>query len=94
MKTATAALGGTFDDHDSLVQDDPVGEQSARRSRPEDDDRQLLTRVAAKDTQTLTVLYQRYAPRIGRFLGKLLTHHDLIEEAVNDTMLVVCVINK
>ncbi|MBA3493312.1 MAG: sigma-70 family RNA polymerase sigma factor [Gammaproteobacteria bacterium] len=89
MKTATAALRGTFDDHDSLVQNDPVGKESAPRSRPEDDDRRLLTRVAAKDTQALTLLYQRYAPRIGRFLGKVLKHYDLIEEAVNDTMLVV-----
>lgn len=89
MNTATAALGGAFDDFDSLVQDDPVGEQSAPRSRPADDDRRLLTRVAAKDTQALTWLYQRYAPRIGRFLGKFLKHHDLIEEAVNDTMLVI-----
>ncbi|MGH8537156.1 MAG: RNA polymerase sigma factor, partial [Gammaproteobacteria bacterium] len=89
MKTVTAALGGTFDDHDSLVQNDSVGKEFAPRSRSEDDDRRLLTRVAAKDTQALTVLYQRYAPRIGRFLGKVLKHYDLIEEAVNDTMLVV-----
>jgi len=66
MKTATAALRGTFDDHDSLVQNDPVGKESAPRSRPEDDDRQHLTRVAAKDTQTLTLLYQRYAPPPGK----------------------------
>ncbi|MGH8532739.1 MAG: RNA polymerase sigma factor [Gammaproteobacteria bacterium] len=93
MTTATDTLWGALDRHDRGVADKSVGDHdapiSARRSRPEDDDRRLLTRVAAKDTQALTLLYQRYAPRIGRFLGKVLKHHDLIEEAVNDTMLVL-----
>jgi RNA polymerase sigma-70 factor (ECF subfamily) len=55
----------------------------------EDDDLRLIARVAAKDQQAITILYQRYAPRLGRFLSRSLKSDVLVDEAVNDTMLVV-----
>ena len=55
----------------------------------EGEDRQLMARVAAKDQQAFTLLYQRYAPRLGRFLSKSLKSHTLVNDAVNDTMFVL-----
>jgi RNA polymerase sigma-70 factor (ECF subfamily) len=55
----------------------------------EDDDLRLMARVAAEDQQAITLLYQRYAPRLGRFLSRSLKSNVLVDEAVNDTMLVV-----
>ncbi len=42
------------------------------RSLREDDDLRLMARVAAKDQRAFTILYQRYAPRLERFLSKFL----------------------
>ncbi|MGH2361153.1 MAG: RNA polymerase sigma factor [bacterium] len=93
MTTATDGLRGTLDRHDRRVTDKSVGEHdapiSATGSLREHDDLQLIARVAARDQQAFTILYQRYAPRLGRFLSKLLKSHALVDEAVNDTMLVV-----
>jgi RNA polymerase sigma-70 factor (ECF subfamily) len=55
----------------------------------ENDDLRLMARVAAKHQQAFTLLYQRYAPRLGRFLSRSLKSDVLADEAVNDTMLVV-----
>ncbi|MGH8614435.1 MAG: RNA polymerase sigma factor [Gammaproteobacteria bacterium] len=93
MKTAIDTLRGALDGHDRLVGDKSVGDHaapiSATGSLPEDDDRQLIARVAVKDPQAFTLLYQRYAPRLGRFLSKALKNHERVEEAINDTMLVL-----
>jgi RNA polymerase sigma-70 factor (ECF subfamily) len=79
--------------HDRGVSDKPVGEHdapiSAMGSLREDDDLRLIARVAAKDQQAFTILYQLYAPRLGRFLSKSLKSDTLVNEAVNDTMVVV-----
>lgn len=55
----------------------------------EDDDGALILRVAARDRQAFETLYHRYAPRLARYLAKLLRQRDLVEEVCNDAMLVV-----
>ena len=93
MTTTTATLRGALERHDRGVADQSVGDhdtpRSATRWLPEDDDRQLMARVAVKDQQAFTLLYQRYAPRLGRFLSKSLKSHARVDEAVNDTMFVL-----
>ncbi len=90
MTITTDTLRGALDGHDSRVPDKSAGEHDAPISaRGWDEDRQLIARVQAQDQQAITLLYQRYAPRLGRFLSKLLKSHTLVDEAVNDTMLVV-----
>lgn len=93
MTTATDTLWGTLDRHDMGVPDQSAGEHEAPRSDmgslPEDDDRRLMARVAVKDQQALTLLYQRYAPRLGPFLSKSLKSRALVTEALNDTMFVL-----
>ena len=53
----------------------------------EDDD--LLRRVAAQDRKAFEMLYRRYAPRLGRYLLKLLRQREWVDEAVNDTLMTV-----
>jgi RNA polymerase sigma factor (sigma-70 family) len=55
----------------------------------EDDDLILIRRVAAKDRQAFETLYHRYAPRLYRYLAKLIRQPELVEEVLNDVMLVV-----
>lgn len=52
-------------------------------------DLDLIRAVARKDRQAFKVLYDRHAPRIGRYLYKLLKQPELVDEAVNDTLLAV-----
>ncbi len=93
MTTAADTLRGALDRHYGGVPDKSAGEHGApipaTGSLPEDDDRRLIARVAAKDQRAIAVLYQRYAFRLGRFLSKFLERHALVNEAVNDTMLVL-----
>jgi RNA polymerase sigma factor (sigma-70 family) len=56
---------------------------------PEDDDLILIRRVAAKDRQAFETLYRRYAPRLYRYLSKLIRQRELVEEVLDDAMLVV-----
>ncbi len=53
------------------------------------DDLELMRAVARQDRQAFKTLYDRYAPRIGRYLMKLLKQPQRVDEAVNDTMLAV-----
>jgi RNA polymerase sigma factor (sigma-70 family) len=55
----------------------------------EDDDLTLIRRVAAKDRQAFETLYYRYAPRLYRYLSKVIRQRELVEEVLNDAMLVV-----
>ena len=55
----------------------------------EDDDLILIRRVAAKDRQAFETLYHRYAPRLSRYLSKLIRQPELVEEVFDDVMLVV-----
>ena len=53
------------------------------------DDRELMRAIARQDRPAFKMLYDRYAPRIGSYLMKLLKRPELVDEAVNDTMLAV-----
>ena len=50
---------------------------------------ELLRRVSNDDPQALAELYERYQPQIARFVSRLSSRPDLVEEVVNDTMVVV-----
>src|SRR5688500_7296166 len=54
-----------------------------------DDDLAIIRRVAEKDRQAFETLYYRYAQRLYRYLSKLVRQRELVEEALNDTMLAV-----
>jgi RNA polymerase sigma factor (sigma-70 family) len=56
---------------------------------PEEDDRTLIRRVAVRDRQAFEILYHRYAPRLHRYLSKLIRQREVIEEVLDDSMLVV-----
>jgi RNA polymerase sigma-70 factor, ECF subfamily len=56
---------------------------------PEEEDRELIRRVAEKDRRAFETLYQRYTPRLERYLSRLIRKPDVVEEALDDVMLVV-----
>ncbi|MBU3078112.1 RNA polymerase sigma factor [Sphingomonas quercus] len=49
----------------------------------------LIERVRARDLKAFEELYRRYHPRLSRFLTNLVRRPHLVEEALNDTMMVV-----
>ena len=53
------------------------------------DERRLLDRVIARDLGAFESLYRLYHPRLTRFLTNLVQRPQLVEEALNDTMMVV-----
>lgn len=55
----------------------------------EQEARDLMSAIAAKDRRAFETLYNRYSPRLGRYLMRLLKRGDLVDEAMNDVMLVV-----
>ncbi|HCK80936.1 MAG TPA: sigma-70 family RNA polymerase sigma factor [Candidatus Competibacter sp.] len=65
----------------------PAPSRSVAGTAAEKTDLELIRAVAGKDRHALKQLYERYAPRIGRYLLKLLKQPELVDEAVNDTML-------
>lgn len=52
-------------------------------------EKQLLTRIAQGEEAALEELYHTVQPRLIRFLGRFTNNPQTIEEAVNDTLLVV-----
>ena len=48
---------------------------------------ELIRATARKDRQAFKELYDRHAPRVGRYLYTLLKQPDLVDEAMNDTLL-------
>lgn len=58
------------------------------RLRPPDE-RELVSRISARDLQAFEQLYRIYRPRLERFLHGLLRRPQLIEEVLDDTMMVV-----
>jgi len=52
-------------------------------------DAELIARVAAGDLRAFETLYRAYAARVQRFLGLMTPRRTIVEEALNDTMLVV-----
>jgi RNA polymerase sigma factor (sigma-70 family) len=55
----------------------------------EDDDPELIRRVAAKDRRAFETLYQRYVQRLHRYLSRQIQSPELAEEVLDDVMLVV-----
>jgi RNA polymerase sigma factor (sigma-70 family) len=53
------------------------------------DDARLIARIVEGDLRAFECLYRSYHPRLTRFLGSFLRRPQLIEEALNDTMMVV-----
>ena len=53
------------------------------------DEARLLARVADQDLKAFEDLYRIYHPRLTRFLMNILRRPQLVEEALNDTMMVV-----
>jgi RNA polymerase sigma-70 factor, ECF subfamily len=49
----------------------------------------LIRAVARKDRRAFEALYYKYSSRIGRFLFKMLSQRDMVDEVINDVMLVV-----
>ena len=49
----------------------------------------LLSRIVGRDLDAFECLYRNYHPRLERFLGLMAPTRTIVEEALNDTMLVV-----
>jgi len=49
----------------------------------------LIARIAGGELRAFEALYRIYHPRLTRFLGNMTRRPQLVEEALNDTMLVV-----
>ena len=64
--------------------------RAAPRGRTSDAlDAELIARIAAGDLRAFETLYRAYAARVQRFLGLMTPRRAIVEEALNDTMLVV-----
>jgi len=53
-----------------------------------EDDLTLIQATARGDRAAFKALYERYAPRLGRYVLRLLQRRELVGEVVNDVMLV------
>jgi len=65
----------------------PQPQHSSTSHDPEDE--VLIRRIAARDAEAFTTLYQRYAPRLAGFLRSRLDQVDLVDEVLHETLLVV-----
>ena len=52
-------------------------------------DQALMDRIVGRDLRAFEALYRIYHPRLDRFLGLITPRRTIVEEALNDTMLVV-----
>ncbi len=62
---------------------------AGRGAAAEEEERELVRRIARQDRAAFEALYGHFARRLGGYLFKLLRRHDLVEEALDDVMLVV-----
>ncbi len=63
----------------------PTG-TDARSDSANERELRLLQRVAQQDRDAFRELYFIYHRRLGRFISRLTTRHDLVEEIINDTL--------
>ncbi len=63
--------------------------QKSAAYRKNEHDLMLLKRVAVKDGLAFEELYRSFYPQLSRFLTRLLSRQELVEELVNDTLFVV-----
>ena len=55
----------------------------------DDEDSELIRRVASRDRRAFETLYQRYVSRLQRYLARLIESPELTEEVLDDVMLVI-----
>lgn len=65
------------------------GKRAAPRASAADEDARLIERIVRRDLRAFETLYRAYHPRLTRFLTNMLRRPHLVEEALNDTMMVV-----
>jgi RNA polymerase sigma-70 factor (ECF subfamily) len=65
------------------------GHAAASSHASQDEDLKLIRAIAQGDRRGFETLYYRYAPRLGRYLFRLLRQREAVEEAINDVMMVV-----
>jgi len=64
-------------------------QRAAHDATAASDDAQLIARIVDRDLRAFETLYRAYHPRLTRFLTNMLRRPQLVEEALNDTMMVV-----
>jgi Sigma-70 region 2 len=81
---------GLNNPHLTMVGSEISSAVSSRRNEPDPlEAAKLMRAVANKDRRAFESLYYAYAPRLGRFLVRILKRRDLVDEVLNDVMLVV-----
>ncbi len=68
----------------AIVDDRRIGSRS-----PADEDLWLIDRIVRRDLKAFEELYRTYHPRLTRFLMNILRRPQMVEEALNDTLMVV-----
>jgi len=68
---------------------DPSQAPPSPRRSADAHDQSLMASIVARDLRAFEALYRIYHPRLARFLGLVTPRPTIIEEALNDTMLVV-----
>ena len=63
--------------------------RAAQGASAAQEDVRLIERIAHRDLRAFEELYRAYHPRLTRFLTNMLRRPHLVEEALNDTMMVV-----
>ena len=66
----------------------PIDHASADGRAVPEEEHDWIRRMAAGDGSAFESLYRRYARRLGSYLYKMLRQPDLVEEALDDTLLV------
>ena len=74
---------------DELPDDDDTAVRAPSAAAADEQELQLLRRVAGGDRQAFQALYVGYHRRLARFLTRLTRRYDLAEEIINDTLWVV-----
>lgn len=67
----------------------PVTTMPNEKQVLEQQDVDLIAQVARGNRDAFAVIYRRYSRRVGGYLWKMLRDSDLVDEALNDTMMVV-----
>jgi len=65
------------------------GQRAAQGASAAAEDVRLIERIVHRDLRAFETLYRAYHPRLTRFLTNMLRRPHLVEEALNDTMMVV-----
>ena len=73
----------------SMLRDLADRSRSSTRRPSDAPEAALLARVAAGEVAAFEQLYRSYHPRLGRFLALMTARRAIVEEALNDTMMVV-----